>query len=94
MSVLSEAARPWGPFAVGFAIGVGFVGYLLADALYLRPPALPHLWEYDGVVETYVARYRHYNWRHSVLVGLPFVCGAVTWILWFVLSLAAGGGGA
>jgi len=90
MSILVDTARPWGPFAVGFGLGVLGVVYGFVHALYLRPPNLQHAWEYDGIIETYVARWRFYDWRYSVLVGGPFVVGAVVWLVWFVLSLIAG----
>jgi len=90
VSLLAEVARPWAPFAVGFALGLVGVGYMFLDALYLRPPSLQNPWEYEGTVETYVARFRHYNWRYSVIVGGLFVVGAVVWLAWFILSLAAG----
>jgi len=88
--LLETAARPLAPFIFGFFVGVGFIGYTLYDFLVARPPQLQHPWEHDGVIETYIARWNHYDWQYSVLIGAPFVVGMVTWVLWFVLSLIAG----
>ena len=82
--------RVWAPFAIGFALGVGVVGFLFYDALVRRPPSLQQPWEHEGLIETYIARWKHYDWRYSVFVATPIVMGTVTWGIWFVLSLAAG----
>lgn len=92
--MMETVSRPWAPFLVGVAVGVAVTAYMFVRAIHLRPPSLQNAWEHEGTVETYVARFRHYNWRWSVVVGGPVALGAVVWILWFLLTLAAGMGGA
>lgn len=93
MSVLAATARPWGPFVVGFTVGVALNVYAVIHAVYLRPPSLQQPWEYDDGLETYIARWRHDDWRYSVFAAIPFVLGVVVWLVWFILSIAAGVGG-
>jgi hypothetical protein len=90
IGVLAASTRPWGPFLVGVVIGSGISVYGVLHAIHFRPPSLQQPWEYETTVETYVARYRHYDWRYSVLLGTPVVAGVLTWLVWLLLSLSAG----
>jgi len=93
MSLLTEAARPWGPFALGFVIGVGLSLYGLYDGSWrIRHNAGPK-WEYETEYHRAWAAFTQTDWRWSVLLGSPFVLGIVLWVVWFVLSVIAGVGG-
>jgi hypothetical protein len=93
MSLLTEAARPWAPFGLGFIVGVGISLWALYDASWrMRHNAGPK-WKYDTEYHRAWANLKRMNLRWSVILGGPFILGVAVWLVWFVLSLAAGVGG-
>lgn len=90
MSLLTEVARPWAPFALGFVIGLGISLWALFDASWrMRHNAGP-TWEYDSEYHRAYANLKRMNLRWSVLLGTPFVLGVVLWLVWLILSIVAG----
>jgi len=90
MSLLTEAARPWGPFALGFAIGVGLSLYGLYDGTWKMRHSIQNPWDYDSEYAKAWASFKRTDWNWGVLLGGPFVLGVVVWLVWVVLSVVAG----
>lgn len=92
MSVLAAAARPWAPFALGFAIGVGLSLYGLYDGTWKMRHSIGNPWDYDSEYEKAWASFKRTDWNWGVLLAAPFVLGVVVWVVWLILSIAAGVG--
>mgnify|MGYP006289734613 FL=1 len=88
--VLTMAARPWAPFVVGFAVGLGISLWALYDGSWKMRHNVQNPWEYDSEYAKAWASFKRMNWRWSVLLGGPFVLGFALWLVWLILTLAAG----
>lgn len=93
IDVLTAFSRPWAPFAVGFAIGTGVSLWALYDGSWRMRHSLPNPWDHDSEYEKAYAAFKRTDWRWSVILGSPFVLGVIVWVVWFLLTLAAGIGG-
>lgn len=94
MSIIAEAARPWAPFAVGFAIGVGVSVWGVVTTAWQSRCNVQNPWDYDSEIAKAYSEFQRIDWNWPVIIGGPFVLGSVVWVVWFLLTLAAGMGGA